>query len=154
MTKYGALDASPSFYNKRGDIYKLILSFSISRSAECTRSHSKCARSHLTMLLQFWWAQVRLIALYVYLSALTSELTLSCDNDFVDLWVRFPVTPSSLQSEFYNSRYGLFGGTRQVRITTWLKFAANAPRTVLSPTIYGISPRYTLTTCKILKHQN
>jgi hypothetical protein len=61
------------------------------------------------------------------------------------------MTPRSLQSEFYNSRYGLFGGTRQVRIIFRLKFAANASRTVLSPTINGISPRCTLATYKIPK---
>ena len=73
--------------------------------------------------------------------------------EFVDLRVSFPMTPRSLQSDFYDSRYGRFDGTRQVRIITQLKFASNAPRTVLSPRINEISPR-TLAFCKTLKHQN
>jgi hypothetical protein len=34
--------------------------------------------------------------------------------EFVDLRVSFPMTPRSLQLEFYNSRYDRFGGTHQV----------------------------------------
>ena len=64
------------------------------------------------------------------------------------------MTPRTLQLEFYNSRYGHFGGTHRVRIIAQLKFAANALRTVLSPRINEISPRCTLTTRKTLKHQN
>jgi hypothetical protein len=72
--------------------------------------------------------------------------------EFVDLRVSFPMTPRSLQSEFYNSRYGRFGGTRRVQVISQLKFASNAPRTTLSPRINVISPRCTLVTCKTLKH--
>ena len=64
------------------------------------------------------------------------------------------MTPRSLQSEFYNSRYDHFGETRQVWIIIQLKFASNAPRTVLSPRINGISPKCTLATYKTLKYKN
>ena len=74
--------------------------------------------------------------------------------DFLDLRVSFPMTPRTLQSELYNSRYNRFGGTCRVQIIARLKFAGNTPWTVLSPIINGMSPRCTLTTCKTLKHQN
>jgi hypothetical protein len=66
--------------------------------------------------------------------------------EFVDLRVSFSMTVISLQSEFYNSRYGHFGGTRRVQIITRLKFASNAPQTALSPRINVINPRCTLAT--------
>jgi hypothetical protein len=74
--------------------------------------------------------------------------------DFVDLRVSFPKIPRSPQSEFYNSRYGRFGGSRRVQIIARLNFAVKAPRTVLSPRFDGINPKCNLTTCKTLKHQN
>ena len=43
------------------------------------------------------------------------------------------MTQRTLQSELYNSRYGRFGGTYQVRIIIRYKFAANAPRNYLKP---------------------
>jgi hypothetical protein len=64
------------------------------------------------------------------------------------------MTLRSLQSEFYNSRYGRFGGTHRMQVIAQLKFASNAPRTTLSPRINVVSPKCTLVTCKTLKHQN
>ena len=152
------------FTIERGDIYKLILGFqrcqvvrvrlivlehdfalamgtsaldrtigAIDRTCACICSYGghKCVRAHM---LQNW------PNLFKY--------------KFVYICVIFPMTPISLQSEFYSSRYGHFGGTRRVRIIARLKFASNAPRTVLSSKIIGISLRCTLATCKILKHQN
>jgi hypothetical protein len=74
--------------------------------------------------------------------------------DFVDIQDSFPKTPRPPQSELHNSRYGRFGGSRQVQIIARLNFAAKAPRTVLSPRFDGINPKCNLTTCKTLKHQN
>ena len=64
------------------------------------------------------------------------------------------MTPRMLQSEFYNSRYDLFGRTHWVRIVSRLKFAANAPQIVLSTRINKVSHICTLATYKTLKHQN
>ena len=127
-----------TFTMKKDDIYNLILGFQycqVGRVHSITprydRSHYMCTRAHMLQ---------------------------NCPNfvkyDFIDPQVSFPMTPRKLQSEFYNSRYGLFGGTRRVRIIARLKFAATAPRTVFSPRINRITPRCTLITCKTLKHQN
>ena len=137
------------FTKERGDIYKLILEYlsALDRTLgapdrtrarvcscgghKCAQLHYMCARAHI---LQNWPNLLK--------------------YEFVDLRVIFPMIPRSLQSEFYNSRYDYFGGTHQVQIIARLKFASNAPRTVLSPKIKGISLRCTLATCKTLKHKN
>jgi hypothetical protein len=141
--------APPNMFTmKKESIYKLILGFQhcqVGRVRSFALEHAfssadgrKCDRSH------YMWDRAQML----------QNLLNLVKYEFVDLQVSFSMTPRSLQSEFYNSRYGRFGETRRVRIIAQLKFASNAPRTASSPKINVVSPRCTLTTCKTLKHQN